>query len=80
MQLLALIDFSSLVSVNYALASSRNASAKSMGIERGFTITLIDEPIEIGFPFDLPSRAIMLSKLFSFEAEEASIAGRAPVG
>lgn len=51
-----------------------------MGIERGFTITLIDEPIEIGFPFDLPSRAIMLSKLFSFEAEEASIAGRAPVG
>lgn len=56
MQLLALIDFSSLVSVNYALASSRNASAKSMEIERGFTITLIDEPIEIGFPFDLPSR------------------------
>lgn len=53
MQLLALIDFSSL---NYALASSRNASAKSMEIERGFTITLIDEPIEIGFPFDLPSR------------------------
>lgn len=55
MQLLALIDFSSL---NYALASSRNASAKSMEIERGFTITLIDEPIEIGFPFDLPSREL----------------------